>query len=105
MEIGSPTVRLGYLGAAAIFGGLLALIALAYFRASISHVALFWAAFVLTRPLGAVIGDLLDKPVANGGLELSRSIASLALGIAIIVLIFVLPQRPGTHPTSTEPAR
>ncbi len=86
---------LGYLGAAVIFGAALALIALAYFRTNISHVYLFWMAFILTRPLGAVVGDFLDKPMAQGGLELSRTGASIVLGLAIIVLIWILPQRPG----------
>lgn len=84
---------LGYLGSAVIFGALLALIALAYFRTAISRVALFWAAFILTRPLGAVVGDFLDKPAAKGGLELSRAGASLVLGLVIIVLILVIPQK------------
>jgi len=84
---------LGYLGSAAIFGLLLAMLALAYFRSGISRVGLFWAAFILTRPLGAVVGDFLDKPVAHGGLELSRAGASLVLGAAIVLLILVLPRR------------
>jgi len=84
---------LGYLGAAVVFGGLLALLVVAYYRTSISRVALFWAAFILTRPLGAVVGDFLDKPVSHGGLELSRAGASLVLGIAITVLILAIPQR------------
>jgi uncharacterized membrane-anchored protein len=84
---------LGYLGAAVIFGALLALIALAYYRTTINRVALFWAAFILTRPLGAVVGDFLDKPVAHGGLELSRAGASLVIGLAIATLILILPQR------------
>ena len=84
---------LGYLGAAVIFGGALTLLAIAYKFTSVSRVALFWAAFVLTRPLGAVVGDFLDKPVAQGGLELSRAVATLALGGAIILLIVLLPQR------------
>jgi len=88
---------LGYLGAAVIFGALLALIALAYFRTKISHVFLFWAAFIITRPLGAVVGDFLDKPLAQGGLELSRAAASIVLGLAIIGLIWILPQRPAVH--------
>lgn len=87
---------LGYLGAAAIFGGLLALVATAYFATSVSRVALFWSAFVLTRPLGAVVGDFLDKPVAHGGLELSRVAASAVLAIAIALLAAVLPQRAET---------
>ena len=84
---------LGYLGSAVIFGTLLALLALAYSRTAISHVALFWAAFILTRPLGAVVGDFLDKPVAKGGLELSRVAASLVLGVAIAGLILATRQR------------
>lgn len=84
---------LGYAGAAAIFGGLLALVAAAYLFTKVSRVALFWTAFILTRPLGAVVGDFLDKPVAKGGLELSRVAASSALLAAIVILILVLPQR------------
>lgn len=86
---------LGYLGAAAIFGGMLAVLAFAYYRSAISRVALFWAAFILTRPLGAVVGDFLDKPVAHGGLELSRGGASIVLALAITVLLFAIPQRAG----------
>ncbi|PNQ74544.1 hypothetical protein BA950_14175 [Erythrobacter sp. SAORIC-644] len=85
--------RLGYLGAAVIFGSLLALVAAAYFWTQVSRVTLFWIAFILTRPLGAVVGDFLDKPVAHGGLELSRPIASLVLAVAIVLLIVLLPQR------------
>ena len=84
---------LGYLGSAVIFGAALGLIALAYYRTSISRVGLFWAAFILTRPLGAVVGDFLDKPVTHGGLELSRAGASVTLGIVILTLILALPQR------------
>ena len=84
---------LGYLGSAVIFGAALGLIALAYYRTSISRVSLFWAAFILTRPLGAVVGDFLDKPVAHGGLELSRAGASVTLGIVILTLILALPHR------------
>lgn len=89
----ADTASLGYTGAAIIFGGLLALIAAAYFWTRISHVALFWAAFILTRPLGAVLGDFLDKPVAHGGLALSRYTASGVLLAAIVVGILLLPQR------------
>jgi uncharacterized membrane-anchored protein len=84
---------LGYLGSAVIFGSLLALIALAWFRTSIDRVALFWAAFILTRPLGAVVGDFLDKPYAQGGLELSRVWATLVLGGAIAALILLFRQK------------
>ncbi|MEZ5986639.1 MAG: hypothetical protein R3B94_11890 [Hyphomonas sp.] len=84
---------LGYLGSAVIFGSLLALIALAWFRTSIDRVALFWAAFILTRPLGAVVGDFLDKPYAQGGLELSRVWATLVLGGAITALILLFRQK------------
>ena len=84
---------LGYLGSAVIFCALLALIALAYFRTAIDRVALFWAAFILTRPLGAVVGDFLDKPHERGGLELSRVWATLTLGIAIATLIIVFRQQ------------
>ena len=87
---------LGYLGSAVIFGLLLALIALAYYRTAINHVELFWAAFILTRPLGAVVGDFLDKPMAKGGLELSRVGASLVLGLAIAGLILTFRQRAAT---------
>jgi len=86
---------LGYAGAAAIFGGALALVAAAYFWTRVSRVALFWLAFILTRPLGAVVGDFLDKPVAHGGLELSRAVASAVLAAAIVLLIAFVPQRAG----------
>jgi uncharacterized membrane-anchored protein len=68
-------------------------------------VFLFWAAFILTRPLGATVGDFLDKPVAKGGLELSRPIASLVLAIAIVGLIILFPQRPGGHRSDRHFAR
>ena len=84
---------LGYLGSAVIFSALLALITLAYFRTAIDRVALFWATFILTRPLGAVVGDFLDKPHERGGLELSRVWATLTLGIAIATLIIVFRQQ------------
>jgi uncharacterized membrane-anchored protein len=90
----ADTAGLGYLGAAAVFGALLLVVAALYFFTGVSRTALFWSAFVLTRPLGAVIGDFLDKPVANGGLELSRYAATGALLAAIIILILLLPQRP-----------
>ena len=90
----ADTAGLGYLGAAAIFGGLLLAVTALYFFTSVSRTALFWSAFVLTRPLGAVLGDFLDKPVAQGGLELSRYTATGVLLAAIVILVLVLPQRP-----------
>jgi uncharacterized membrane-anchored protein len=89
---------LGYLGGAIVFGGALAVIALLYFTTSVNRVALFWAAFILTRPLGATVGDFLDKPLDHGGLSLDRPLASLVLAAAIAILILILPQRPGRDP-------
>ena len=85
----------GYGGAALVFGAMLAVVAALYFWSRVSHVALFWAAFILTRPLGAAVGDFLDKPIAKGGLEFSRSLASAVLAAAIVLLIQIIPQRPG----------
>ena len=93
---------LGYSGAALVFGAGLAILAILYFSTRVSRVVLFWAAFILTRPLGATVGDFLDKPLKSGGLELSRPVASLVLAIAIIVLIVAIPQRPGRHPGQAE---
>ena len=93
----ADTAGLGYLGAAIIFGGLLAAITAAYHCTKISRTALFWAAFILTRPLGAVVGDFLDKPIAKGGLDLSRFSASAALLIVIVALILFYPQRAGKN--------
>jgi uncharacterized membrane-anchored protein len=93
---------LGYSGGALVFGAGLAILATLYFRTNVSRIFLFWAAFILTRPLGATVGDYLDKPVAKGGLEMSRPIASAFLAVAIIVLILVLPQRPGGHAGQAE---
>lgn len=89
----ADTAGLGYAGGAIVFGALLAMVAAAYFWTSISRTLLFWAAFVLTRPLGAVVGDLLDKPVSEGGLALSRYSASAVLLAFIVVCIVVFPQR------------
>jgi uncharacterized membrane-anchored protein len=89
---------LGYEGGAIVFGlGLLVLIGL-YYRTAISRVVLFWAAFILTRPLGATLGDLFDKPVAQGGFAMSRPLASGVLAAVILLGILVLPQRAGSHP-------
>lgn len=93
---------LGYLGSAVIFGSALAMIAVAYFRSKVSHVALFWAAFILTRPLGAVVGDFLDKPFAKGGLALSRVGASAVLGFAIVALILLVRQRAAPSNTAQD---
>jgi uncharacterized membrane-anchored protein len=92
----ADTNEMGYLGAAAVFTGLLLLAALLYYFTSLSRVVLFWAAFILTRPLGAVVGDLLDKPHEDGGLALSRYTASVALLVVIVVLILVFPQKPAS---------
>lgn len=93
---------LGYSGGALVFGAGLAVLAILYFTTKTSRVFLFWAAFILTRPLGATVGDFLDKPLAKGGLDLSRPMASAALAVLIVVLILILPQRPGRHPGQTE---
>ncbi|MEP6484563.1 MAG: hypothetical protein ABJB01_08935 [Rudaea sp.] len=89
----ADTQDLGYVGAMVIFGGLLVVLAAAYFWTRISRTALFWAAFILTRPLGAVVGDFLDKPTDDGGLALSRFVASAVLFTAIVILLVAVPQR------------
>lgn len=89
----ADTAGLGYTGGAAVFSVLLALVAAAYFWTSISRTALFWAAFILTRPLGAVVGDFLDKPASAGGLALSRYSASAVLALFIVGCILIFPQR------------
>ena len=89
----ADTAGLGYTGAAVVFGGLLALVVAAYYWTSVSRTLLFWAAFILTRPLGAVVGDFLDKPVSAGGLALSRYSASAALLTFIVVAILLFRQR------------
>ena len=89
----ADTAGLGYEGGALIFGAMLAVLALAYYRTRISRTLLFWLAFVLTRPLGAVLGDLLDKPLSAGGLALSRYSASLALVVFIIACLLLFRQR------------
>ncbi|MEO7786484.1 MAG: hypothetical protein ABIR77_01480 [Sphingomicrobium sp.] len=94
----------GYAGGALIFGAALAVLVLLYYATSISRVALFWGAFILTRPLGATVGDFLDKPVAKGGLEFSRPLASAVLAVVIAILVLVLPQRAGHHPGHTAEA-
>lgn len=90
----ADTNEMGYLGAAAVFGGLLLVTALLYYFTSLSRVILFWTAFILTRPLGAVVGDFLDKPHDHGGLALSRYTASLVLVAVIVALILIFRQKP-----------
>jgi uncharacterized membrane-anchored protein len=93
----ADTAGLGYEGGAMIFGALLLVLAGAYYWTRISRTALFWAAFILTRPLGAVVGDLLDKPVSHGGLALSRYTASGALVVFIVACIMAFEHRPATQ--------
>jgi uncharacterized membrane-anchored protein len=88
---------LGYGGSAVLFGALLAVIAAAYYWTKISHTILFWSAFILTRPLGAVVGDFLDKPHDHGGLALSRYSASATLLVLIVVFVLVFPHRPASR--------
>ncbi len=92
----SDSAGLGYLGSAAIFGGLLLILALAYWKTTLSRTLLFWAAFILTRPLGAVVGDFLDKPHDHGGLALSRFTASAVLLAVMGVIMVTIPQRAAT---------
>ena len=93
---------LGYAGGAAVFATALALLAGLYFWTKVSRVFLFWASFILTRPLGATLGDFLDKPLEHGGLAFSRPLASLILAVFIIGCIFLLPQRAGRHPGEAD---
>jgi len=93
----ADSMGFGYGGAALIFGALLAAIAAAYFWTKLSHVLLFWAAFILTRPLGAVVGDFLDKPHDEGGLELSRYTATAVLFVLIVICVFAFPHRAARH--------
>jgi len=89
---------LGYEGGALVFGAALAVVAALYFWTRVSPVLLFWAAFILTRPLGATVGDFFDKPLDKGGLNVSRPLASAILAAIIVACILVFPQRPGEHP-------
>lgn len=100
----ADTGGLGYEGGALVFGAGLAVLAAAYYWTNISRVTLFWAAFILTRPLGATVGDFLDKPVSHGGLNLSRPLASAVIAVFIIGCLLLLPQRAGTHPGKTQTA-
>jgi uncharacterized membrane-anchored protein len=89
---------LGYEGGALVFAALLAVVAAIYFLTGASRTVLFWVAFILTRPLGATVGDLLTKPLADGGLNLSRVGSSVLIAVLIIACIVLLPQRAGNHP-------
>jgi uncharacterized membrane-anchored protein len=94
---------LGYTGGALVFGAGLAVLAGLYAWTGVSRVALFWAAFILTRPLGATVGDFLDKPVDHGGMALSRPLASAAIAVFIVLCVALLPQRAGRHPGGAAP--
>jgi uncharacterized membrane-anchored protein len=98
----ADSTGLGYDGGALVFCAGLAVLTALYYWTELSRVFLFWAAFILTRPLGATVGDFLDKPTSHGGLALSRPLASAVILALIIVLVFVLPQRPGRHPVSSR---
>ncbi|HEY2071453.1 MAG TPA: hypothetical protein VGG48_17980 [Rhizomicrobium sp.] len=95
---------LGFLGGAAVFAGALAVIAALHFWTRVSAVLLFWAAFILTRPLGATLGDFLDKPRDDGGLAFSRPLATAGLAVVIVLLVLILPQRAGSHPSRAATA-
>jgi uncharacterized membrane-anchored protein len=101
----ADSTGLGYGGGSLVFGAALAIVAAAYFWTNISRVTLFWMAFILTRPLGATVGDFLDKPTNAGGLALSRPLASAVLAIFILGCLLVLPQRAGSHPSQPGTAR
>ncbi|HUJ79596.1 MAG TPA: hypothetical protein VLY45_04690 [Nitrospiria bacterium] len=93
----ADTAGIGYNGGAFLFGAMLAALAAAYYLTALSHTALFWAAFILTRPLGAVVGDFLDKPAAQGGLALSRYSASATLLVLIGLCIVLFPHRAASR--------
>ncbi|MGB7976999.1 MAG: hypothetical protein WCF81_22210 [Roseiarcus sp.] len=99
----ADTNGIGYEAGAVVFAAGLAVVAFAYYYTAISRTLLFWAAFILTRPLGATLGDLLDKPHDHGGLEISRYLASGILAATIVVLVLILPQRAGVHPGGRMP--
>jgi uncharacterized membrane-anchored protein len=94
----ADTRGFGYERGALVFTAALVAVVALYYWTGVSRVTLFWVAFILTRPLGATVGDFIDKPVADGGLALSRPLASAVIAAIIVVLLVVLPQRPGRHP-------
>jgi uncharacterized membrane-anchored protein len=94
----ADSTGLGYAGGALVFATGLAIVTAIYLWTNVSRTVLFWVAFVLTRPLGATVGDFLDKPLDHGGLALSRYTASASLAMVMVLLILLLPQRSGEHP-------
>ena len=100
----ADTSGLGYLGAAVVFVAALAIVAAAYYASRISRVALFWTAFILTRPLGATVGDFFDKPLDQGGLNMSRPVATAIIAAVMIALVLLIPQRAGAHPGAAADA-
>jgi uncharacterized membrane-anchored protein len=94
----ADTRGFGYERGALVFTAALVAVVALYYWTAVSRVTLFWVAFILTRPLGATVGDFIDKPVADGGLALSRPLASAVIAAIIVALLIVLPQRPGRHP-------
>lgn len=100
----ADSTGLGYEGGALVFLAAIAVVAVLYYWTNVSRVLLFWAAFILTRPLGATVGDFLDKPLNHGGLALSRPLASVVLVVFIVGCVSLLPQRAGTHPRQARAA-
>lgn len=98
----ADTAGIGYGGGILVFGGVLAVIAAAYYLTKVSRTVLFWAAFILTRPLGAVVGDFMDKPKDHGGLAMSRYLASGTLLLLIAIFIFAFSQKPAKHLSSDK---
>jgi uncharacterized membrane-anchored protein len=94
----ADSTGLGYAGGALVFAAGLAITVAAFFWTNVSRTVLFWIAFVLTRPLGATVGDFLDKPLDHGGLALSRYTASISLAAVIVLLILLVEQRSERHP-------
>jgi uncharacterized membrane-anchored protein len=95
----ADSTGLGYQGGALVFAAALLIVAAFYYWTDVSRVLLFWAAFILTRPLGATVGDFLDKPTSHGGLDLSRPLASAVIAAFILGCLLFLPQRAGGHPS------
>jgi uncharacterized membrane-anchored protein len=95
----ADTQGVGYERGALVFAGGLTLVAAAYFFTNISRTMLFWTAFILTRPLGATLGDMLTKPVANGGLNLSRITSSLVIAVFMVLCILFTSRKAGEHPS------